>query len=99
MTSPTLPPAPWTARSNRVYAADGEEVAVATNASPRWRKCSDATARLVAATPDLLARSIALVKWLDAWSARDSFGKPDFVELHDIRATIARATGEEVPHA
>ena len=50
MSNPTLPPAPWTAKGNRVYAADGEEVAVATNASPRWRECSDATARLIAAS-------------------------------------------------
>ena len=99
MSNPTLPPAPWTVRGNRVYAADGEEIAVATNASPRWRKHSDATAQVLAAAPELLARSVALVKWLDAWSARDSFGKPDFSELHDMRAAIARATGEEVTHA
>lgn len=28
---------PWTARGNRIYAADGEEILVATKASPKHR--------------------------------------------------------------
>jgi len=44
---PTLPPAPWTRKGNRLYAADGEEIVVATNASPKYRKVSVETAEAI----------------------------------------------------
>jgi hypothetical protein len=50
------PPAPWTAKGNRVYAADGEEIAVATKASPRWRATADETATLIADASRLESR-------------------------------------------
>lgn len=46
-------PAPWTVKGNRIYASDGEEIGVATKASPRHRTRAEATARLMGAAPDL----------------------------------------------
>jgi len=43
-----LPPGPWEHKGNRVYAADGEEIAVATRASPRYRNVCDNTALFIA---------------------------------------------------
>jgi len=49
-----LPPGPWAAKGNRVYSSDGEEIAVATNASSRWRGRSDWTAQAIAGLPDVV---------------------------------------------
>jgi hypothetical protein len=54
----SLPPLPWSARGNRVYAADGEEIAVATKASPKHRATADATARRIAAAVSLAEASL-----------------------------------------
>ena len=47
----TLPPGPWSAVGNRVYAADGKEILVATKADPRWRQIADETAIAAASLP------------------------------------------------
>ena len=48
-----LPPGPWVATENRVFAADGEEIGVATRASSRWRKSANWTALALASVPRL----------------------------------------------
>jgi HNH endonuclease len=56
------PPIPWTRKDNRLYAADGEEIVVATNASPKYRKVSSETAeaiRVKVNSHDALAKSHA----------------------------------------
>jgi len=48
-----LPVGPWTAKGTRVYAADGEEIAVATKASPKWRGRAEDTAYMLSSSPDM----------------------------------------------
>lgn len=81
-------PKPWTVKGNRIYAADGEEIGVATKASPRHRKAAEATAALMAAAPDLreaLAWALSHVRYdgpaayAEVWAKRYN----DCIRLRD----------------
>jgi len=92
-----FPEGPWTAKGTRIYAADGEEIAVATRASPRYRGCAGKTARLIAAAPEMyeaLSESQSLLAQLTAkWPT----GKPNTAickQTDRNSDVLAKARGE-----
>lgn len=88
-TDPAIPPTPWTARGSRVYAADGEEIGVATKASPRHRKTTAATAAMCAAAPELADVLLSMAKLY-----RDQYPLADVAwgtAYEQARAALAKA--------
>ena len=80
-----FPEGPWTAKGTRIYAADGEEIAVATRASPRYRGRAGKTARLIAAAPEMY-EALDLVRGY----IRD--GNSSMVQV--VEEALAKARGE-----
>ena len=86
-------PGPWGLDGNLIEGPDGERVACITAYSRRTPK-QKANARLIAASPDLLAALQALVAELDGSGkpySSDSYAPEHFVTA--AKAAIAKAEG------
>lgn len=98
------PPIPWTAKGSRIYAADGEEIAVATKASPKHRGVTEATAAAIVEAVNAYFRvpseseSVAIAGRVAAASilyikANDSYpdGHPMLRERYAMREAARKA--------